>query len=231
MPWSDVEDCLNRAGALLAQMAGSPNRLVNLGLGNGIQETWTTPFYGSTTISGYVNKVLAPSAAHLAAGPSELDQITFSVAPASGKRVTCASPDGVNVATLNTHLLSAQQIIRAKFRAKVPDIDVCPADDATDAPEILKQTAFEIAAFTLANRLELQPLRWPTLAERYYWLLGGGTARWEKGDLNQIGSGSILDQLLPRPADILAPEGVSWDSEDAKFGDPADTKISSLWDM
>jgi phage gp36-like protein len=109
-----------------ARMATDPAVAVSLGLaGTGGQDIFETPFYGSTTLTTFVDNGATASTILPGQGTNGTDQVQFSPAVAEGSLVTCkADQKAVNTAVIQALINDASQDMRGYF-ARYGDL---PAD-------------------------------------------------------------------------------------------------------
>lgn len=187
MSWITPRQALSMLGMKkLAQLTNESGQGEPLGVGDGVEDTFVTPFLFGSDIKVYIGGVLAGGYTfEIDYTNEERINVVFGVAPADGAQLTVSSTDCVNAVNLEGALLRAQGLVRGALSAQ---LYVIPVNDSTTTPEPLLGWTSAIAWYLLASDPRRPRLleAYPELEKRYIDVYGGLDS-----DLKRVAKGTF----------------------------------------
>lgn len=204
MSWISPRSALSMIGRKkLSELTNDFGQQELIGIGNGSQSAFTTPFAFGTDLKVYAdgNPLVVANDYTVTFDITERAVVTPTTAPLTGVRVTASSTDAVNANNLDTALSRAQGLVRGALDAQLYSV---PADvPVAPVTEPLLGWTSAIAWYLLATDPRRPRLleAYPELEKRYIDIWGGVDS-----DLKRVAKGNFsLRGILTTVDPVVTP--------------------------
>jgi len=143
----------------LADLTNQAGQQELIGVGDGIEKVFTTPFVFADDLKLYVDGTEQVTGYSESLAADERIVVTFGTEPADGARLTASSVACANADNLDDAFLRGQALVRGMVDAALYQ---APADDAANVPALVLGWAADIAWYLL-----IKSPRRPRLLEAY----------------------------------------------------------------
>lgn len=172
----------------LAQLTNQAGQQEFVGVGDGIEDTFTTPFALGQNLVVYADAVVVADTNYdisIDYADGERVVVTFVAPPGLDVRITASSTDAVNADNLDNAFLRAQGYVTGMIGSALYAV---PAPGATNVPEIVLGFAAAIAWYLLASDPRRPRLleAYPELEKRYVDVYAGIDS-----DLKRVAKGTF----------------------------------------